>query len=87
MARVVKDVVLGYDIIEGRDDAHKKMIKVMEENIKASKRLETLWVKRTTKTPEELAELVASTAKNNGVRFKRLDTWAANYTDSDWAEF
>ena len=81
------DVAFGYDIIDGADDAHAKMVKVMQDDIKASKKLETLWVKRTTKTPEEFAEFVAKTAKKKGVKCQRLDTSAANYGNADWAEY
>ena len=87
MANPVNNVVLGYDIIKGDSNAHKKMTEVMENTIKASKRLETLWTKRTTKTPEEFAEYVADTSDSKGVKCQKLKIWTAYYSKEDWSAF
>ena len=77
-----KDVAFGYDIIGGNKESHAKMVDVMQDDIKATKKLNTFWVKRTTRTPEKFAEFVVSKAKQKGVRFKRLNVWVSAY-DSD----
>ena len=82
-----KNVVFGYDILGGDDQSHDKMIEVMEEYTKATKVLDTLWAKRTARTPEKFAEFVVTKAERRGVKCRKLETWSANYSNVDQATF
>ena len=83
MSRIIKNMAIGYDIMGGDDNAHDRMIKVMEKDLGAENRLETLWTMRTDESAQKLRSRIKRHAVRRKVQADVIDLWIAPYSEPD----